>query len=146
MRSQIPLLNDKQPKWITVLNEWRSTQESQNLPWWESQKRIHQIIKVIDRILNSVCIKKEWHKATMCQLQTTQQDNYKTVILTVDQRVARPISRVKWFTSLNLKEAYYWVQMKKGKEWKRHSEQDTDTTNTLLCCLSSRTPPPPFKG
>jgi hypothetical protein len=38
-------------------------------------KRIHQIIKVIDRILNSVCIKEEWHKATMCQLQTTQQDN-----------------------------------------------------------------------
>jgi hypothetical protein len=38
-------------------------------------KRIHQIIKVIDRILNPVCIKEEWHKATMCQLQTTQQDN-----------------------------------------------------------------------
>jgi hypothetical protein len=60
---------------VTILNEQRSTQESQNLPWWESQKRIHQIIKVIDRILNSVCIKEEWHKATMCQLQTTQQDN-----------------------------------------------------------------------
>ncbi len=59
----------------TVLNEWGSTQESQNLPWQESQKRIHQIIKVTDRILNSVCIKEEWHKATMCQLQTTQQDN-----------------------------------------------------------------------
>ena len=55
-----------------ILNEQRSTQESQNLPWWESQKRIHQIIKVIDRIPDSVCIKEEWHKATMCQLQTTQ--------------------------------------------------------------------------
>jgi hypothetical protein len=30
--------------------------------------------------------------------------------------------------------------MKKAKNEKRHSEQDTDTTNTLLCCLSSRTP------
>jgi len=28
------------------------------------------------------------------------------------------LNRVKWFTSLNLKEAYYWVWMKKGKEWK----------------------------
>ncbi len=28
------------------------------------------------------------------------------------------LNRVKWFTSLNLKEAYYWVQMKKGEEWK----------------------------
>ncbi len=28
------------------------------------------------------------------------------------------LGRVKWFTSLDLKEAYYWVQMKKGKEWK----------------------------
>jgi hypothetical protein len=28
------------------------------------------------------------------------------------------LNRVKWFTSLDLKEAYYWVWMKKGKEWK----------------------------
>jgi len=58
-----------------VLNEQRSTQESQNLPWRESQKRIHQIIKVINRILNPVCVKEEWHETTVCQLQTTQQDN-----------------------------------------------------------------------
>jgi len=59
----------------TVLNEQRPTQESKDLPWRESQKRIHQTIKVIGRIFNSVHIKEEWHKATMCQLQTTQQDN-----------------------------------------------------------------------
>jgi len=53
---------------VTVLNEQEPTQESKDLPWWESQKRIHQTIKVISRILNPVCIKEEWHKATMCQL------------------------------------------------------------------------------
>ncbi len=60
---------------VTILNEWRLTQESQNLSWQASQKRIHKIIKVISKIPDSVCIKKEWHKVTMCWLQTTQQDN-----------------------------------------------------------------------
>jgi hypothetical protein len=73
----------------------------------------------------------------------TKQDSYSLLLI---KELQDRLGRVKWFTSLNLKEAYYWVQMKKGKEWKRRSEQDTDTTNTLLCCLSSRTPLSPFKG
>jgi hypothetical protein len=31
------------------------------------------------------------------------------------------LSIVKWFMTLNLKEAYYWVRMKKDKEWKMTS-------------------------
>jgi hypothetical protein len=103
----------------TVLNEWRSTQESQNLPWWESQKRIHQIIKVIDRILNPVCIKKNDTKQLCVNYRQlnkiTKQDSYSLLLI---KELQDRLDRVKWFTSLNLKEAYYWVQMKKGKEWK----------------------------
>ncbi len=73
---KISLLNDKQPKWMLLYsmseNQLKKirTYLDENL-----KRRIHQIIKVISRILNSVCIKEEWHKTTMCQLQTTQQDN-----------------------------------------------------------------------
>jgi hypothetical protein len=131
----------------TVLNERRSTQESQNLPWWESQKRIHQIIKVMTEY-SILFVSKKNDTKQLCvnyrQLnKITKQDSYSLPLI---KELQDRLGRVKWFTSLNLKEAYYWVQMKEGKEWKRHSEQDTDTTNTLLCCLSSRTPPPPFKG
>jgi hypothetical protein len=59
---------------VTVLNEWDQLKKvrtylDENLKEDSSDHQSH------DRILNSVCIKKEWHKATMCQLQTTQQDN-----------------------------------------------------------------------
>jgi len=70
---EILLLNDKQSKWMSLYS--MSENQLKDLPWWESQKRIHKTIKVTDRILNPVCIKEEWHKATMCQLQTTKWDN-----------------------------------------------------------------------
>ncbi len=45
----------------------------------------------------------------------TKQDSY--FLLLIEELQDR-LNRVKWFTSLNLKEAYYWVQTKKDKEWK----------------------------
>jgi hypothetical protein len=130
----------------TVLNEWRSTQESQNLPWWESQRGFIRSSKSLTEY-SILFVSKKNDTKQLCvnyrQLnKITKQDSYFLLLI---KELQDRLGRVKWFTSLNLKEAYYWVQMKKGKEWKRHSEQDTDTTNTLLCCLSSRTPPP-FKG
>jgi hypothetical protein len=79
-------------------------------------KRIHQIIKVIDRILILFVSKKNDTKQLCVNYRQlnkiTKQDSYFLLLI---KRVARPLSRVKWFTSLNLKEAYYQVQMKKGR-------------------------------
>jgi hypothetical protein len=76
-----------------ILNEWRSTQESQNLPWWESQKRIHQIIKVMTEYLILFVSKKNDTKQLCVNYRQlnkiTKQDSY----FTVDQRVARPIKQ-----------------------------------------------------
>jgi len=56
---------------VTIFYEWESTQESSELSWWESQKRIHQIIKIVNRLLNFVCVKEKWIKTTVYQLLTT---------------------------------------------------------------------------
>ncbi len=45
----------------------------------------------------------------------TKQDSYFLLLI---KELQDWLDRAKWFTSLNLKEAYYWVQMKKGEEWK----------------------------
>ncbi len=47
--------------------------------------------------------------------EITRQDSYFLLLI---KELQDQLDRVKWFTSLNLKEAYYWVQMKKGEEWK----------------------------
>jgi len=43
----------------------------------------------------------------------TRQDSYS---LSLIKELQDRLGRVKWFTSLNLKEAYYQVQMKEGEE------------------------------
>jgi len=43
----------------------------------------------------------------------TKQDSYFLLLI---KELQDQLDRVKWFTSLNLKEAYYQVQMKKDKE------------------------------
>ncbi len=45
----------------------------------------------------------------------TKQDSYSLPLI---KELQDRLGRVKWFTSLDLKEAYYQVWMKKGKEWK----------------------------
>ncbi len=45
----------------------------------------------------------------------TKQDSY---FLSLIKELQDWLGRVKWFTSLDLKEVYYQVQMKEGKEWK----------------------------
>jgi hypothetical protein len=131
----------------TILNERRSTQESQDLPWRESQRGFIRPSKSLTEYSILFVSKKNGTKQLCVNYRQlnkiTKQDSYSLPLI---KELQDRLGRVKWFTSLNLKEAYYWVQMKEGEEWKRHFEQDTDTTNTLLCCLSSRTPPPPFKG
>jgi len=43
----------------------------------------------------------------------TRQNSYSLLLI---RELQDRLGRVKWFTSLNLKEAYYQVQMKEGKE------------------------------
>jgi len=45
--------------------------------------------------------------------EITKQDSYPLPLI---KELQDRLGRAKWFTSLNLKEAYYQVQMKKGKE------------------------------
>ncbi len=45
----------------------------------------------------------------------TKQDSYFLLLI---KELQDRLGRVKWFTSLNLKEAYYQVQMKKEEKWK----------------------------
>ncbi len=47
--------------------------------------------------------------------EITKQDSYFLLLI---EELQDQLNKVKWFTSLDLKEAYYWVWMKKGKEWK----------------------------
>ncbi len=53
---------------VTLSYEWESVKESSQLSCWEFKERIHQTIKVISRIFNSVYIKEEQHQATLCWL------------------------------------------------------------------------------
>ena len=46
---------------VTLFYEQELAEESSELFCWEFKERIHQIIKVISRISDSVCIKEEWH-------------------------------------------------------------------------------------
>jgi hypothetical protein len=72
---EILLLNDKQPKWMPLYSMSEDqlkkvrTYLDKNLKEDSSDHQSHW------QNTQSVCIKEEWHKATMCQLQTTQQDN-----------------------------------------------------------------------
>jgi hypothetical protein len=50
---------------VIVQHKWRSTEDSQKIPWWESQVRIHKIIQVICRIFNSVCTQEEQSETVM---------------------------------------------------------------------------------
>jgi len=50
---------------VTLSYEQESAEESSELSCWEFKERIHQIIKVISRISDSICIKEEWHQITL---------------------------------------------------------------------------------
>jgi hypothetical protein len=145
---KIPLLNDKQSKWMPLYSMSEDQLKKVRTYLDENLKRgfIRSSKSLTEYSILFVSKKNDTKQLCVNYRQLnkiTKQDSYFLLLI---KELQDRLGRVKWFTSLNLKEAYYWVQMKKGKEWKRHSEQDTDTTNTLLCCLSSRTPLPPFKG
>ena len=106
---------------IFVLKKQESAQESLNLSWWESEERIHSIIKVISRIPDSVCIKEEWLKVTVCWLLSAQWYNQMRQLLTVThRRIAEQIEN-----SAMIYELRHWRDLLLSKNERRQRVKDS---------------------
>ena len=58
----------------------------------------------------------KWLCVNYCQLNNiTRRDSYS---LSLIKELQNRLKTVQWFMSLDIEEAYYWVRMKEGKEWK----------------------------
>jgi len=117
---EISLLNDKQSKWMSLYSMSKDQLKKVRTYLDENLKRgFIRPSKSSAEYLILFVSKKNGTKQ-LCvnyrQLnEITRQDSY---LLLLIRELQDRLDRVKWFTSLNLKEAYYWVQMKEGKEWK----------------------------
>jgi len=115
---KIPLLNDKQSKWMSLYSMSKDQLKKVRTYLDENLKReFIRSLKLLTEYLILFVSKKNDTKQ-LCvnykQLnEITRQDSYFLLLI---KELQDQLNRVKWFTSLNLKEAYYWVQMKKGKE------------------------------
>jgi len=117
---KIPLLNDKQPKWMPLYPMSKDQLKKVRTYLDENLKRgFIKPSKSLTEYLILFILKKngmKWLCVNYRQLnKITKQDSYFLLLI---EELQDQLDRVKWFTSLNLKEAYYWVQMKEGEEWK----------------------------
>ncbi len=117
---KIPLLNDKQPKWMPLYSMSKDQLKKVRTYLDENLKRefIRSSKSLTEYLILFVSKKNDtkWLCVNYRQLnEITKQDSYPLLLI---RELQDQLSRVKWFTSLDLKEVYYWVQMKKGKEWK----------------------------
>ncbi len=117
---KILLLNDKQPKWMLLYSM--------------SKNQLKKVRTYLDKNLKRGFIRSSKSLTEYSILFVSKKDGTKQLCVNYRQlnKITRQnsyflslikelqdwLSRVKWFTSLNLKEVYYQVQMKKGKEWK----------------------------
>ncbi len=117
---EILLLNDKQSKWMSLYSMSEDQLKKVRTYLDENLKRgFIRSSKSLTEYLILFVSKKNGIKQ-LCvnyrQLnEITKQDSY---LLSLIKELQDQLNRVKWFTSSDLKEVYYWVQMKKGKEWK----------------------------
>jgi len=117
---EILLLNDKQPKWMSLYSMSKDQLKKVRTYLDENLKRgfIRSSKSLTEYSILFVSKKNgmKWLCVNYRQLnKITKQDSYPLLLI---KELQDRLGRVKWFTHLNLKEAYYWVQMKKGKEWK----------------------------
>jgi len=117
---KILLLNDKQPKWMSLYSMSKDQLKKVRTYLDENLKR--EFIRPSKSLTeySILFVSKKDGTKQLCvnyrQLnKITKQDSYFLLLI---KELQDRLGRVKWFTSLNLKEAYYWVQMKKGEEWK----------------------------
>jgi len=117
---EILLLNDKQPKWMPLYSMSKDQLKKVRTYLDENLKReFIRSSKSLTEYLILFVSKKNGTKQLCVNYRQlnkiTRQDSYSLLLI---RELQDWLGRVKWFTSLNLKEAYYWVQMKEGKEWK----------------------------
>jgi len=117
---KILLLNDKQSKWMPLYSMSKDQLKKVRTYLDKNLKRgfIRPSKSLTEYLILFVSKKNDtkWLCVNYRQLnEITKQDSYSLLLI---EELQDQLNRVKWFTSLNLKEAYYWVQMKKGKEWK----------------------------
>ncbi len=117
---EIPLLNDKQSKWMLLYSMSEDQLKKVKTYLDENLKRgfIRPSKSLTEYSILFVSKKNDTKQLCVNYRQLnkiTKQDSYSLLLI---EELQDQLDRVKWFTSLNLKEAYYWVWMKKGKEWK----------------------------
>jgi len=117
---EIPLLNDKQPKWMPLYSMSKDQLKKVRTYLDENLKRgfIRSSKSLTEYSILFVSKKNGMKQLCVNYRQLnkiTKQDSYPLLLI---RELQDRLGRVKWFTSLNLKEAYYWVQMKEGEEWK----------------------------
>jgi len=117
---EILLLNDKQPKWMSLYS--MSEDQLKKVRTYLDENLRRGFIRPSKSLTeySILFVSKKDDTKQLCvnyrQLnKITKQDSYSLPLI---RELQDQLNRVKWFTSLNLKEVYYWVQMKKGKEWK----------------------------
>jgi len=117
---KIPLLNDKQSKWMPLYSISEDQLKKVRTYLDENLKR--GFIRPSKSLAgySILFISKKNGTKQLCvnyrQLnEITRQDSYPLLLI---KELQDQLGRAKWFTSLNLKEAYYRVWMKEGKEWK----------------------------
>jgi len=117
---EILLLNDKQLKWMPLYSMSEDQLKKVKTYLDENLKRgfIRSSKSLTEYSILFVSKKNDTKQLCVDYRQLnkiTKQDSYFLLLI---KELQDQLGRVKWFTSLDLKEAYYWVQMKKGKEWK----------------------------
>jgi len=117
---EISLLNDKQPKWMSLYSMSKDQLKKVRTYLDENLKRgfIRPSKSLTGYLILFVSKKNDTKQLCVNYRQLneiTKQDSYPLLLI---KELQDQLDRVKWFTSLNLKEAYYWVQMKEDKEWK----------------------------
>ncbi len=117
---EISLLNDKQSKWMPLYSISENQLKKVRTYLDENLKRgfVKSSKSLTEYSILFVSKKNDTKQLCVNYRQLnkiTKQDSYSLLLI---KELQDRLNRVKWFTSLNLKEAYYWVQMKKGEEWK----------------------------
>ncbi len=117
---KIPLLNDKQPKWMPLYSMSENQLKKVKTYLDENLKRgfIRPSKSLTEYSILFVSKKNDTKQLCVNYRQLNKITKWDSYLLSLIEELQDRLNRVKWFTSLDLKEAYYWVQMKKGKEWK----------------------------
>jgi len=117
---KIPLLNDKQPKWMSLYSMSKDQLKKVRTYLDENLKRgfIRSLKSLAEYLILFVSKKNGTKQLCVNYRQLNKITRWDSYSLSLIKELQDRLGRAKWFTSLNLKEAYYWVWMKEGKEWK----------------------------